>query len=160
MQPDMKSPISSITEPNQTCNFGAVSEFHLNNFHFLVIPLDQLTDSETTSASDRVPTEKDFSVLGHFEFNGYPYAVIHTPNPSKTIDSTLMSCLTGRELQVAALIALGWPNKQVAKQLRISEWTVSAHLRRIFTKLNVDSRAAMVYRCASLINGLHQLGIF
>ncbi|MBR8834779.1 MAG: response regulator transcription factor [Stigonema ocellatum SAG 48.90 = DSM 106950] len=159
MQTEFKSPVSSITEPNQTCNFGAVSEFNINNSHFLVIRLDKLTDSNKKSTSDQVATEKSFSVLGHFEFNGSPYAVIHTPDSTDAIDSTLTSCLTGRELQVAALVALGWANKQVAKQLHISEWTVSAHLRRIFIKLNVDNRAAMVYRCASLINRLHQLGI-
>jgi len=42
--------------------------------------------------------------------------------------------------------------KRIAFLLKISEWTVSAHLRRIFTKLRVESRAAMVYRCAGLIH--------
>jgi hypothetical protein len=32
-----------------------------------------------------------------------------------------------------------------------SEWTVATHIRRIFAKLHVDSRAAMVFRCAPLI---------
>ena len=36
-------------------------------------------------------------------------------------------------------------------QLRISEWTVSTHLRRIFAKVGVDNRAAMVCRCLPLI---------
>ncbi|MGQ9871346.1 response regulator transcription factor [Leptodesmis sp.] len=49
------------------------------------------------------------------------------------------------------MVAQEQPNKQIAKHLRISEWTVATYLRRIFAKLNVDSRAAMVYRCASLI---------
>ncbi|WP_366918634.1 LuxR C-terminal-related transcriptional regulator [Acaryochloris sp. IP29b_bin.148] len=39
----------------------------------------------------------------------------------------------------------------MANQLHISEWTVSTYLRRIFAKLNVDSRAAMVFRCAGLL---------
>jgi DNA-binding CsgD family transcriptional regulator len=55
--------------------------------------------------------------------------------------------LTPRELQVVALVADGKVNKQVADVLRISEWTVSTHLRRIFAKLGVDTRAAMVSRC-------------
>ena len=45
----------------------------------------------------------------------------------------------------------GKSNKQIAKKLKISEWTVSTHLRRVFTKLKVDSRAEMVYNCASLV---------
>jgi DNA-binding CsgD family transcriptional regulator len=59
--------------------------------------------------------------------------------------------LTARELQIAGLVAEGLVNKQVASALQISEWTVSTHLRRIFAKLGVDTRAAMVCRCAAVI---------
>jgi DNA-binding CsgD family transcriptional regulator len=55
--------------------------------------------------------------------------------------------LTARELQIVALVAEGRPNKQIAAELGISEWTVSTHLRRIYAKLDVDTRAAMVTRC-------------
>lgn len=55
--------------------------------------------------------------------------------------------LTPRELQIVVLVADGKVNKQIADILRISEWTVSTHLRRIFAKLGVDTRAAMVSRC-------------
>lgn len=59
--------------------------------------------------------------------------------------------LTPRELQIVALVADGKVNKQIADVLRISEWTVSTHLRRIFVKLGVDTRAAMVSRCYGAI---------
>ena len=49
------------------------------------------------------------------------------------------------------LVAQGHANKNIAWRLRISEWTVATYMRRIFCKLNVDSRAEMVFRCASLI---------
>ena len=62
-----------------------------------------------------------------------------------------LSCLTERELQVVKLVAHGHPNKQIARKLQISEWTVSTHIRRVFAKLGVDSRAAMVYQCAFLL---------
>jgi DNA-binding CsgD family transcriptional regulator len=52
--------------------------------------------------------------------------------------------LSPRELEVARMIAKGYPNKIVASVLDISVWTVSTHLRRIFAKLGVTSRAAMV----------------
>ncbi len=68
------------------------------------------------------------------------------PRSSKPLD-----VLTRRELQVVMLVAEGRVNKQIADHLKISEWTVSTHLRRIFAKLGVDSRAAMVYRCTHLI---------
>ncbi len=59
--------------------------------------------------------------------------------------------LTNRELQITTLVALGRVNKQIAADLHISEWTVSSHLRRIFSKLGVRSRAALAFRCASVI---------
>ena len=59
--------------------------------------------------------------------------------------------LSPRELEVARLIASGLPNKLVAHQLNISNWTVCTHLRRTFSKLGVTTRAAMVAR-------LHQSG--
>jgi DNA-binding NarL/FixJ family response regulator len=55
--------------------------------------------------------------------------------------------LTARELQIATLVADGLINKQIADRLGISDWTVSTHLRRIFVKLRVETRAAMVCRC-------------
>lgn len=55
--------------------------------------------------------------------------------------------LTAREVQIARLVASGMVNKQIAAELRISEWTVATHLRRIFAKLGVETRAAMVSRC-------------
>jgi two-component system, NarL family, nitrate/nitrite response regulator NarL len=54
--------------------------------------------------------------------------------------------LSPRELAVAQLIAKGLPNKSIGDILEISPWTVATHLRRIFVKLNVTSRAAMVAR--------------
>jgi DNA-binding CsgD family transcriptional regulator len=59
--------------------------------------------------------------------------------------------LTARELQIVALVAEGRVNKQIADTLCISEWTVSTHLRRIFAKLGVDTRAAMVSRCLQAV---------
>jgi hypothetical protein len=44
------------------------------------------------------------------------------------------------------MVAQGHPNKVIAAVLNISCWTVCTHLRRIFAKLGVGSRAAMVAR--------------
>jgi len=52
--------------------------------------------------------------------------------------------LSPREKDIARMIAAGSPNKMIAASLEISEWTVSTHLRRIFAKLGVSCRAAMV----------------
>jgi DNA-binding CsgD family transcriptional regulator len=52
--------------------------------------------------------------------------------------------LSPRELQIARLVAGGATNQAIARTLDISTWTVSTHLRRIFAKLGVCTRAEMV----------------
>jgi DNA-binding NarL/FixJ family response regulator len=52
--------------------------------------------------------------------------------------------LTGRELDVLALLARGKSNKEIGVNLYISETTVKTHLRSIFTKLNVLSRTEAI----------------
>lgn len=49
-------------------------------------------------------------------------------------------CLTLREHQIAALVGGGGTNKQIARQLDISERTVKAHLTEIFRKLGISDR--------------------
>jgi len=52
--------------------------------------------------------------------------------------------LSPREKEIVRMVAEGHPNKVIADVLAISSWTVCTHLRRIFAKLGVCSRAAMV----------------
>jgi DNA-binding CsgD family transcriptional regulator len=54
--------------------------------------------------------------------------------------------LSPREHEIARMVADGHPTKVIAGVLNISCWTVTAHLRRIFMKLSVTSRPAMVAR--------------
>jgi DNA-binding NarL/FixJ family response regulator len=49
-----------------------------------------------------------------------------------------------RELEVLRLVARGSANKEIARSLLISETTVKTHLKHVFAKLGVDSRAAAV----------------
>lgn len=52
--------------------------------------------------------------------------------------------LTRREHDIASRICGGLRNKEIAWQLGISEFTVENHLRRIYRKLGVHNRAALV----------------
>lgn len=56
--------------------------------------------------------------------------------PSRTHDGGL----TGRELEVLRLVAAGKRNRDIAKELVISEKTVARHVSNIFTKLSLSSR--------------------
>ncbi|WP_448598401.1 response regulator transcription factor [Thermoleptolyngbya sp.] len=68
------------------------------------------------------------------------YLVRRKPTDTKAV------CLSPRELAIARLVAQGLPNKTIGSTLKISPCTVSTYLRRIFGKLGVTSRAAMVAR--------------
>jgi DNA-binding CsgD family transcriptional regulator len=52
--------------------------------------------------------------------------------------------LSPREQEIVRLVADGFSNKQIGEVLDISPWTVSSHLRRLFAKRGVTSRAALV----------------
>jgi DNA-binding CsgD family transcriptional regulator len=53
-------------------------------------------------------------------------------------------CLTPREWQIAELVALGKTSAEIGKELWITENSVKQALKRMFRKLEVSSRAAMV----------------
>jgi DNA-binding NarL/FixJ family response regulator len=52
--------------------------------------------------------------------------------------------LSERETQVLELVAEGTSNRQIAKELFVSEATVKTHLARLYDKLGVADRAAAV----------------
>jgi LuxR family maltose regulon positive regulatory protein len=52
--------------------------------------------------------------------------------------------LTERERSVMRLLSAGLSNKEIGRQLDLSDNTVKFHLRNIFTKLNVTTRTAAV----------------
>lgn len=52
--------------------------------------------------------------------------------------------LTEREITVLRILASGLSNKEIAAKLFISEVTVKAHLKNIFTKLNVVNRTEAI----------------
>ncbi len=58
--------------------------------------------------------------------------------------------LTPRERDVMALVVSGWLNKQVARDLAISEITVKAHRGKVMRKMNARSLADLVRLAAKL----------
>lgn len=52
--------------------------------------------------------------------------------------------LSARELEVMSLIAGGHTNGEIAAHLFLAEKTVKNHVRRIYSKLGVDSRSAAI----------------
>lgn len=61
-------------------------------------------------------------------------ARLRSPRPS----------LSGRELEILALLAKGLSNRAISRELFISEATVKTHLVHVFDKLGVDNRTAAI----------------
>lgn len=78
-------------------------------------------------------------VLIDAEVDGARYLLVRMPKVNR-----LRVQLSPREQEIVRMVAKGHPNKVIADVLNISSWTVCTHLRRIFAKLGVGSRAAMV----------------
>ena len=65
--------------------------------------------------------------------------ISHFNKPAKSINPE--SELSKREAEILSLVAKGLNRKDVAEQLYISTNTVASHLKKIYSKLNVSSRA-------------------
>ncbi|MBI5440074.1 MAG: response regulator transcription factor [Deltaproteobacteria bacterium] len=55
-----------------------------------------------------------------------------------------LQALTAREREVVAMAAHGLRNKQIADRLFLSEGTVKVHLHKIYEKLGLDGRMALI----------------
>ena len=62
----------------------------------------------------------------------------------KLTNSDLMNNLSVREREVLELLSRGYSNKDIAKDLYISEKTVKTHLKNIFRKLGVNKRTEAI----------------
>lgn len=56
--------------------------------------------------------------------------------------------LTARQREIAALVAQGATNREIAGRLHISEYTVEHHLSGIFVRLGIKSRAQLAHAVA------------
>jgi DNA-binding NarL/FixJ family response regulator len=84
-------------------------------------------------------------VLLQFDVDGVPCQVVRLDAPAAPAAPAIVP-LSPREEEIVRMVARGCTNRMIASVLDISEWTVGTHLRRVFSKLEVNSRAAMVAR--------------
>ncbi|WP_245279130.1 helix-turn-helix domain-containing protein [Mesorhizobium loti] len=71
------------------------------------------------------------------------YDAVYVPRATSDLPLSAADILTRRELQIALLISDGKLDKEIARQLGISGYTVREHIRRIFAKLNIGRRSAI-----------------
>lgn len=84
----------------------------------------------------------DVGAVGRLVIGGVSFAVFAEERTEEQTSDGLLR-LTNRELQIACLVKEGACNKQIARRLRISPYTVASYLKRMFPKLGCTSRAEL-----------------
>ncbi len=110
------------------------------------LPRDQVVEL-AAAGGDTVP---DGPRPGVTSLSGRP--LLGVPGPRATLEEAAAIAprgrpaadeLTGRELEIAGLVALGLANRDIANRLFISRRTVDAHINHIFAKLGLSSRVQL-----------------
>jgi DNA-binding NarL/FixJ family response regulator len=84
-------------------------------------------------------------VLTHFRRSS-PAELMNVAAPPEDTASTL----SAREQQVLGYITKGFTANEIAKLMALSHFTVRTFVRRIYSKLNVTSKAEAIYEAKSL----------
>jgi DNA-binding CsgD family transcriptional regulator len=90
-----------------------------------------------TSLVERIAADDAVDLAGVATFRSLP----DRPAAAGVMADSPTARLTGREEDVLRLLAAGATNRRIAEELFISDGTVKAHVRQIFRKLDVRSRA-------------------
>ncbi len=117
------------------------TQFTVDGHSFVAI-LHMSEDVEQCGAS----ADTDPRLVGRIACSGRRYLVYDAEQEQASDpngDPAPADILTRRELQVALLIADGKCDKEIARQLGISGYTVREHIRRTFAKLGIGRRSAI-----------------
>jgi DNA-binding NarL/FixJ family response regulator len=101
-----------------------------------------------TSAGDSIPAGASVEVVERVGLRltvralEAASAVVDAPSqPASELGQSSLAPLTAREREVAALIARGMTNRQIADELVVAETTVDRHVSHILGKLEFATRA-------------------
>ncbi len=78
---------------------------------------------------------------------GYLLDALSTSRPVHLQDARGANILSKREEDVVRLVADGMTNREISRQLSLSEHTVRNYLFRVFEKLGISSRVELVLYC-------------
>jgi len=102
--------------------------------------------SGVASTADVEHVYAEYGIFAYFEKQAFDRAAFrNTVAETLAADQPLtgeLATLTPREIEVLKMLAQGLTNKEIATALVITTNTVKRHLKSIFTKLNVNTRAA------------------
>lgn len=83
-------------------------------------------------------------------YTGQLLAAFPTEDPVEIRSVEMVDPLSQREMEVLMLIASGASNAEIAQELYITVGTTKNHVKNIYSKLNVHSRAQAIVRSRKL----------
>jgi DNA-binding CsgD family transcriptional regulator len=124
--------------------------FRFNDYELSAVPLRdwvELNDGPMTAVRDHV--------VGRIRCGGEVFIVV-AEEPARTVpaERPVAQLLTQRELMIAWQIAEGLTDKEIARKLGISAYTVREHCRRACAKLAISKRSALVSKLFAVSNML------
>ena len=123
---------------------GRTFPFMIDGHRFTAMISNRRGSSDHNNRAARNETDDRGTIIGTIAAANTHYDVFNDPQAVEADGVSVVYCLTSRELQIATLIAEGQCDKEIARHLSISSYTVREHLRRIFAKLKVCRRSAVV----------------
>ncbi|WP_067607241.1 response regulator [Nocardiopsis listeri] len=119
-------PVLVLTTYDTDADILAAVEAGATGYMLKDAPPDQLCEAVHTAARGQTALAPDVAdrLMGR----------LRSPVPT----------LSGRELEILGLLAMGLSNRAISKRLFISEATVKTHLVHVFEKLGVDNRTAAI----------------
>jgi pimeloyl-ACP methyl ester carboxylesterase/DNA-binding CsgD family transcriptional regulator len=147
---DVRSRLPSVSVPTLVAHRRSEEFVPLSEARLLAAGINgaRLVELE---GSDHLPWVGDvsgvLSVLAEFigEVSGRPAsrAAVPVPVPRPRRPALGWAALTDAERRVADLVAGGLANREVAERLYLSRYTVETHLKHVYAKLGVSSRAEL-----------------
>lgn len=131
---------------------SATSAGNVDGFRLLAagrdIGLPTIVVSGAANAADAQRTLEEFGAFAFLEKRGFDRQTfgqtVAEALATRPQESAALELLTEREREVLNLLVLGLTNKEIAERLVISPNTVKRHLKAVFAKLGVSTRAAAV----------------
>ncbi|MFN8603726.1 MAG: AAA family ATPase [Candidatus Binatia bacterium] len=116
----------------------------------LLVLGERLHRARRRSRARRVLEEAQaiFAALGAEPWRARTETLLGAASPARRAGGTSDDALTAQERRVAAVVATGRTVREAALELRVSPKTVDSHLRQVYAKLGIRSRAELALLAA------------
>jgi DNA-binding NarL/FixJ family response regulator len=150
-----------ILAENMVCEDAAKTVLQLRARNCAAAIMFLLDERDAITAADLVSLDAEGILLSSASARSVIDCVESVYHGRKWVDPDLLlhlavaercsqnaSCLTSREVEIAHFVSRGLRNKEIARELRLSEGTVKMHLHHIYEKLHLGGRTQLALSMA------------